>query len=97
MAALTSDLADDQGCPYFLWDEDSTTGAFRHALRVSAPDERFRLIGKLMREARDSDVWPFVTPAEVWAHWDAIRPYLGRRRAFWQYLFDGWRRDGFLS
>jgi len=58
---------------------------------------RFRLIGKLMREASDSDVWPFVTPAGVWAHWEAIRSYLGRRRAFWQYRFDGWRRDGLLS
>jgi hypothetical protein len=96
MDQLTSDLSADNGRPYFLWDERRTTGEFRQALAVAPPGEWARLVGKLMREARDSDVWKFVTPAEVWAHFDAIRPYLGRRRAFWEYLLHGWRRDGFL-
>lgn len=96
MEQLSSDLSADRGRPYFLWDEERTTAEFRQALELGSPDERCRLIGKLMREARDSDVWKFVTPAEVWAHFDAIRPYLGRRRAFWEYLLDGWQRDGVL-
>ena len=50
-----------------------------------------------MREARDTDVWSFISPAEVWANFAAIRPYLGRRRTFWEYLFNGWRRDGLLE
>jgi hypothetical protein len=94
--ALTSDLSNDEGRPYFLWDEARTTGAFREALATAPAHERYRLVGKLMREARDSDVWKFVTPRDVWTHLDAIRPYLGRRRAFWEYLLTGWQRDGFL-
>lgn len=96
MEPLTSDLSDGRGRPYFLWDESRTTAEFRRALAHAPPGERYRLIGKLMREARDSDVWRFVTPAEVWAHFGAIRPYLGRRRPFWDYLLTGWQRDGFF-
>ncbi|MGH7264743.1 MAG: hypothetical protein ACREMB_07785 [Candidatus Rokuibacteriota bacterium] len=97
MQPLSSDLTDDRSRPYFLWDEERTTGEFRQALAAASPAERYRLIGKLMREARDSDVWRFVAPAEVWAHFDEVRPYLGRRLAFWEYLLEGWRRDGFLA
>jgi hypothetical protein len=97
MEPLTTDLSNDRGRPYFLWDERRTTGEFRQALAAAAPPERYRLIGKLMREARDTDVWKFVTPVEAWTHFDAIRPYLGRRRAFWEYLLAGWQRDGLLA
>ena len=97
MVPLTTDLTDDAGRPYFLWDEERTTGEFRRALATAAADERWRLVGKLMREARDTDVWSFIGPAEVWANFAAIRPYLGRRRAFWEYLFHGWQRDGILA
>jgi hypothetical protein len=96
MGPLTSDFSDDDGRPYFLWDETRTTREFRHALATAPADERLRLIGKLMREARDTDVWQFVAPVQVWRDFDRIRPYLGRRRAFWEYLLTGWQRDGFL-
>jgi hypothetical protein len=94
---LTTDLSGDDERPYFLWDEARTIGEFRRALAVADPAERRRLIGKLMREARDPDVWRFVSPGEVWADFDGIRPYLGRRRAFWEYLLTGWHRDGILA
>jgi hypothetical protein len=96
MRPLTSDLSDDEARPYFLWDEETTIREFRHALATAPADERLRLIGKLMREARDTDVWRFVVPAQVWRDFDRIRPYLGRRRAFWEYLLAGWQRDGIL-
>ncbi|MDX2168553.1 MAG: hypothetical protein SF182_15870 [Deltaproteobacteria bacterium] len=97
MQPLSSDMSDPNARPYFLWDESTTVGAFRAALAVATDEERDRLIGKLMREARDTDVWRFVRPREVWRRFATIRPHLGRRRAFWEYLFDAWRRDGFLA
>jgi hypothetical protein len=97
MKPLTTDLSDDDARPYFLWDETRTTGEFRRAVATASTEERRQLIGKLMREARDTDVWRFVTPAEVWRDWEGIRPYLGRRRAFWDYLLTHWHRDGFLG
>lgn len=96
MQPLTADF-DDDARPYFLWDEDTTVAEFRRAIERAAARERYRLIGKLMREARDNDVWRFVTPDLVWQHLDEIRPYLGRRRDFWEYLLQGWHRDGFFD
>ena len=69
---------------------------FRCALEQADAKERHRLVGKLMREARDPDVWRFVTPREVWANFASIERYLGRRRSFWSYLLTGWHRDGLL-
>jgi len=94
---LTTDLSRENERAYFLWDEQRTIGEFRRALEEAAGPERRRLIGKLMREARDPDVWRFVTPQEVWADYDRIRPHLGRRRAFWDYLLRAWHCDGLLG
>lgn len=96
MADLTTDFSDDRGRPYFLWDEERTTGEFRRAIATASGPERWRLIGKLLREARDSDVWEFVTPMEVWENFESIRRHLGRRGRFWEYLLRGWQHDGFL-
>jgi hypothetical protein len=97
MASLTTDLSRETERPYFLWDEDRTVAEFRKALATADLAERRRLVGKLMREARDSDVWLFVTPREVWADFAALRPHLGRRRAFWDYLLRAWHTDGLLD
>jgi hypothetical protein len=94
---LTTDLARTDERPYFLWDEDVSVAEFRQALAVAEPRDRARLIGKLMREARDTDVWSFVTPREVWAEFSSIRRYLGRRRPFWDYLLNAWHRDGIFG
>jgi hypothetical protein len=97
MRALTTDLSREDERPYFLWDEDRSVSEFRRALAEADRSSRPRLIGKLMREARDTDVWRFVTPHEVWTEFASIQPHLGRRRAFWVYLLTGWHRDGFLA
>lgn len=80
--------------PYFLWDEPTTVGQFRRALAEADSPEKDRLLGKLLREARDTDVWAFTTVAEVRERFAGIERYLGRRRAFWRYLLDGWARLG---
>jgi hypothetical protein len=53
---------------------------FRRRLASASPPEQARLLGKLLREARDTDVWIFVTPEYVWSKWKVIEPHLGRRR-----------------
>jgi hypothetical protein len=94
---LTTDLTRGDERPYFLWDEDRSVDEFRRALADADRPARLRLVGKLMREARDTDVWAFVTPQEVWTDFASIQAYLGRRRAFWVYLLSGWNRDGLLA
>lgn len=97
MARLSTNLEDPTVRPYFLWDEDTTVAQLRSAIEQSEPEEWARLVGKLMREARDTDVWHFVEPRAVWERLTLLDRYLGRRRAFWHYVLDGWHRDGFLS
>lgn len=88
------DLRDSNARPYFLWDERTTVGEFRRALADAQDDEKARLLGKLLREARDEDVWAFTTVSEVRRLFAKIDRYLGRRRAFWRYLLDAWQRHG---
>ena len=94
---LSTDLSDPGAVPYFLWDDPMTVEEFKALLRSGSPAERTRLLGKLLREARDSDVWKFVSPADVVAQWPGIVPHLGRRRYFWEFLLGCWRREGLLG
>jgi len=94
---LSANLADSSAVPYFLWDEPMTGDEFRRRLSSASPAEQARLLGKLLREARDTDVWTFVSPEEVWNKWPAIAPPLGRRRGFWEFLLSQWKREGLIG
>lgn len=94
---LSTDLDDPQAIPYFLWDEPMTVVQFRERLRLASATEQTRLLAKLLREARDTDVWLFISPAEVWQRWSAVAPQLGRRRSFWEFLLGHWHREGLLG
>lgn len=91
---MSARFADPEARPYFLWDEQTTIGAFREALVHAHEPEKARLLGKLLREARDTDVWEFTTVREVRALFPQLERYLGRRRDFWRYLLDAWAAHG---
>jgi hypothetical protein len=94
---LTTDMSRDDLRPYFLWDEDMSIGALRTVLAGGASPRRDRLLGKMLREARDIDVWHFVRPEDVADDLERIRPRVGHRYRFWRFLIDGWRSDGLLA
>jgi len=94
---MTIDLDRGEARPYFLWDEDLSIVELRERLAGSDQPERQRLLAKLLREARDIDVWAFVTPQEVADALPTIARRLGRRRSFWEFLIRGWQDDGVLS
>ena len=94
--SLSTDLDDANAIPYFLWDDPMTVGEFKELLSRSSEPERIRLLARVLREARDTDVWIFTSPAEVAALFPALRPHLGRRLAFWEFLLGLWRRLGVL-
>jgi len=93
---LSTDLDRDDAVPYFLWDEPMTVAELRRRLREGSTTERSRLLAKVLREARDRDVWRFTTPAAVARDWELLAPHLGRSRAFWEYLLREWRTLGLL-
>ena len=97
MRPLTTDMTEDAKRPYFLWDEDITIGELRERLERGSEYERTRLLAKMLREARDIDVWQFVTPEQVAASLPSLGRRLGRRRAFWEFLIHGWQADGLLA
>jgi hypothetical protein len=92
--SLTIDLTRQDSRPYFLWDEDTSIAELRAVLSGPDEPERQRLLGKMLREARDTDVWQFVSPADVAAALPKVSRHLGRRRAFWDYLIGRWRAQG---
>ncbi len=93
---LSTNLDDEAAYPYFLWDDPITVGELKNRLRTWEEPERLRLLGKILREARDPDVWKFTTPTEVARNWEKLEGYLGRRKGFWRFLLDAWRREGLL-
>jgi hypothetical protein len=94
---LSSDLDSPAAVPYFLWDEPMTVAELKRKLATAAEAERWRLLGKILREARDCDVWRFTTPREVRQNWAKLEKHLGRRRAFWEFLFEAWEKERLLG
>lgn len=94
---LSSDLDDPEAYPYFLWDDPMTDREIRHHLRTASPPERTRLLAKILREARDTDVWKYTTPREVAKCWPELLMHLGRRRELWKHLLSHWARQGLLD
>jgi hypothetical protein len=94
--ALSTQLEQDDAIPYFLWDQPMTVAELRRRLASDSPPERTRLLAKILREARDPDVWKFTTPEEIVAQWADLSRHLGRRLAFWEFLLDRWRADGLI-
>ena len=94
---LSTDLSNPSAIPYFLWDEPLTMDQLREKLACASLYERRRWLAKILREARDRDVWLFTTPEEVCRQWNDLAPLLGRRREFWRFLLDAWRADGLIS
>ena len=94
---LSTDLADPEAVPYFLWDEPMTVGELRRRLADGSTPERTRLLAKILREARDPDVWLFTSPQEVVEAWSRLVNHLGRRRSFWEYLLGAWGEQGLVG
>lgn len=94
---LSTDLDAPSAIPYFLWDDPMTVAELKRRLTSASTAEQTRLLAKILREARDTDVWKFTTPEEVWRRWNEIAPQLGRRREFWKFLFESWHEEGLLD
>jgi hypothetical protein len=94
---LSTDLDRPDAVPYFAWDEPMTVREIKDRLQTMSLPERHRLLGKILREAKDTDVWKFTSPEEVAANWAALAPHLGRRRPFWEFLLGQWRKQGLLA
>jgi hypothetical protein len=96
-AKLSIEIENPKAIPYFLWDEPMSVAQLKERLCDASRPERVRLLAKILREARDTDVWKFTNPDEVRQLWPELSMHLGRRRAFWEFLFKRWQIEGFLA
>ena len=53
-------MRDDERA-WFTWDDPMTAGEVQAALRDWDPIERRRLLARILREAKDTEVWSFTT------------------------------------
>lgn len=96
-ASAPLDLSNEDRRPYFIWDEDLSIRQLRQKLAVGDREQWCYYAAKVMREARYEDVWKFLSLEEVQASWKELRPILGRKRDFWEFLFSVWKRHGIVS
>ena len=83
--------------PYFNWDAPVTNGEVRRALAGDSEADKVFWIARIMREAQYADVWKYVSlRRDVLPRWETLRSQMGRRRAFWEFLLERWRRDGLI-
>jgi hypothetical protein len=82
--------------PWFLWDVPVDEGELRRRLHSEDADVRAQWQGRVLREARFSEVWKYVTLEEVLRDWARIQRHLGRSRPFWEFTLQGWRTRGLL-
>lgn len=94
---LSSNMKDLDASPYFMWDEPMSVRQLKDKLAHASVPEKIRLKSKILREARDTDVWEFLTPQRVAAEWSLLSPRLGRRRAFWEFLLNQWRQAALID
>ena len=94
---MTTDLGDPEAVPYFLWDDPMTLTELRGRLREAPEPERVLLLARILREARDTEVWQFTSPEEVVRLWPRLSLHLGRRREFWEFLLSRWREQGLVG
>jgi len=94
---LSSNLSDPAAVPYFLWDGPMTVAELRERLLTGSRPERIRLLAKILREARDTEVWRFTCPEAVAREWRSLALHLGARRAFWEFLLRTWTAQGRLT
>lgn len=74
-------------------DRSTTAEELRAILADPADPRRLDCLAKVLREMRPDQVWEWTTPQAVAAELPRLR--LGRKQAFWHWLFDGWRRLGY--
>jgi hypothetical protein len=84
----------DSEKPSFCWDRDWTVGEIRRRLREATGLERLQLTGWILREGAFQEIWSFFSPQEVSPSLDSVMPFLGRRKEYWRYTFDVWRKLG---
>ncbi len=94
---LSEDFDCDNAQPYFIWDVPITFRELKERLHHSNVDTKVLWIARVLREARYPDVWKLLTLGDILPLYVRVRKHLGRMRRFWDFLLEGWHKDGLIS
>src|SRR6266542_2874339 len=78
---LGTNLDDPETRPWFLWDEGMSVGELRQALADEGHPRWLELAAKVMREARDDQVWLFLPLERVAARYPDLAPLVAVARS----------------
>ena len=91
------DVSRDDIVPYFMWDYQYTVGQIKQMLAHGTESERLWLIAKIMRDARYSDVWKFISLQDFLKYRERLmRGRLGREKGFWEFMYSKWIEYGIV-
>jgi hypothetical protein len=92
------DVSRDDVVPYFMWDYRYTVGQIKKILAEGGEDQRLWLIAKIMRDARYSDVWKFITLQDFLKYRERLkRGRLGWLKGFWEFMYSRWIKYGIVK
>ena len=83
--------------PYFLWDETISEDELKEVLKKGTPHQKYHYISKILREASYNDVWKYLSVSDISKSWDLLKNRLGKKKNFWIFMLDNWRKHGFIS
>jgi hypothetical protein len=92
------DVSRDDIVPYFMWDYRYTVGEIKKMLAENDEDQRIWLMAKIMRDARYSDVWKFISLQDFLKYRERLMDgRLGREKGFWQFMYSQWLKHGIVK
>jgi hypothetical protein len=91
------DVSHDDTVPYFMWDYQYTVGQIKEMLAKGPEFQRIWLMAKIMRDARYSDVWKFMTLQDFLKYRERLMPKLGWEKGFWQFMYSQWLKHGIIK
>lgn len=91
------DISQDDAIPYFMWDYRYSVGQIKSTLAQGGEAQRIWLMAKIMRDARYSDVWKFISLQDFLKYRERVMPRLGREKAFWEFLYSRWLKQGIVK
>ncbi|OGS37142.1 MAG: hypothetical protein A2293_15800 [Elusimicrobia bacterium RIFOXYB2_FULL_49_7] len=94
---MLTEIEEENGRPYFLWDDQLTWHQLRHILNMPNHPQFAYYLGKTLREANYGDVWRLVSLQTVLSHFKEASPFLGRQRNFWLFLIHNWKQLNLIS
>ncbi len=91
------DLSRDEIVPYFMWDYRYTVGQIKQILAEGEEARKIWLMAKILRDARYTDVWKFITLKKFLEYRERLLPRLGREKKFWEFMYSQWIKHGIVK